>query len=306
MKKLFIKVALFGMYFLFLFSCQSNTIFESYNSRKKQKVMLVRWRFNLHTYSHPRTYKTYFEVFQIKNWQALSKSEKKEQNYKINSNKISKNKVNVRNIIQHVPIPALDSVKIPKYNYSSRPIGYETGSIFEMNEVDSILRSGTVTKLKGEWYKKVFHPVSELCYQEMSKNSFKQWYSDTFTVKKRSYFLEHWYFKNNDLKRDYLFYMMQPRYIFIFGKQKGTRIIAKKIIFLGYQHIINDPQRGMSFSDIDADFEYYYDGKDFYLLSNIAFHALDKYLKHKMGIKSILEEKLEEEKEEKKKKNTDE
>ena len=203
--------------------------------------------------------------------------------------------------------------KFTVYNDGSHWINPDSVSSIEITAtVDSILRSGTVTKLKGDWYKKAFSCYWTIGYCERARLYLGEFQGEqpkslelSVVRKKIIEMAENWKIANDTHKVNFLLHVIQPKYNIRYSD--GTTFLSPedKVLLIGYQHIINDPQRGMSFSDIDADFEYYYDGKDFYLLSNIAFHALDKYLKHKMGIKSILEEKLEKEKEEKKKKDSD-
>lgn len=168
---------------------------------------------------------------------------------------------------------------------------FKTNKEKEIEEVDSLLKAGILIKLKGEWYKKTFHSY-------YYKNFLK-----TIPVNKKL---------NDKQIRDYIFMMIRPKYAILYVKKKKNRIKQQKVIYIGYRYgeidgfwneygyayksdslYNNYDDKVQNYIHYDG-FQYYYDGKDYYLLSYEGFHTFDKYVKEKMGIKSIMEERLDE------------
>lgn len=132
---------------LILYSCRP--VYKVYGPKttKKTDTMIVQWYFNSYSFNHPEGYTAATQRFYLS-------TRKGEILWNFNQTK-EWNK--------------------QKNGYSTNKVyGYNTNSKIEFQKLDSILKIGTVTKMKGDWYKHAFHPYSLAYYQAYGRINFKE------------------------------------------------------------------------------------------------------------------------------------
>ena len=320
METQFKNTIFFTIISLVLFSCKSTTVYKMYDSKDAEQIMIARYHHDVYATSHPLSYKGYLYGnfgIQEKPLYKLSKEEyleyftKKLYEGKSYKELVKKKRKKEKFVKKHESKSKREIYfwDHPKQYSFNGGMQYDTESELEIQKVDSIVKSGTIKKLRGKWYKKEF-PASTIEYMRNSARlgSIKSFYgvnSSSYSEKEILQLAENYRFNLKDPwwetpLLDYLVYVIQPKYLLLFGKQQGKEFIVKKLILLGEHIPFSENQKEKN------KFEYYHDGKSFYKLSHSAYEALDKYLKHKMLLKqSILKEKWKKEKEEEKKKDSD-